>query len=296
MHDEAKTNRKHNQSIERLIEKYNDDMGIKNLKKDGISSFKNFYDLKLIEAVKKDALKCIDDQKISRVRNRNSESKDDIQQGVFKYFSREDFVNPDFKIEEKANLVSIAEPFKNIPSLYKLVFNEKMIAYAASYFNAIPMVSFTKITMSYCNSLPDSDTQWWHVDFGAKNILKAVVYLNDVNSGGGPFSFIKGSHKKRFRGWHLRSRYDTEKLQTIYERTGFYSAIADAGDCVLADTSGFHKGEKPTKKSRLCLIFNFTMHPEVGFPWSKIKFPRNIYKKLSRHQRMVFSNDVFDVE
>lgn len=295
-HREAQLLRKKNDLIMPLLYKYQDDLAISNIRNDGITSIESFYDSNTIDAVRKAALFSIEKRKISRVRNRSIESKMDVQNGNFKFFSTEELSYPGFAIEEKANVVSVASPFENIPLLYHLVFNEKIIAYATNYFDAIPMVSFAKVTMSFCNTLPDSDTQYWHVDFGAKNIFKVIVYLNDVDTFGGPFSYIKGSHNKRFRGWHQQSRFETEELQKKYKDHCFFSAVANAGDCVLAETSGFHKGEKPSKKSRLCLIFNFTLHPEIGFAWNKINFPRQVYEKLSPIQKLVFSHDIFNVQ
>lgn len=271
------------------------DSAMSNLKNDGITTIKNIYKTQTIEAVRNAALHAIDNKKISRVRNRAAESKSDIANGSFRFFTPDELRSQDFILQERANVVSVLDPFENIPDLYKLVFEKQLLAYAAKYFGSIPLVSFVKLTMSFCNSLPDSDTQFWHVDFGAKKILKAIVYLHDVGPFEGAFCYIKGSHHKKFKGWNLQSRYETEQMKKIYNHDCLYPATANSGDCVLAETSGFHKGERPIEKSRLCLIFNFTLHPEVGFPWNKINMPRSVYDKLCSDQQHFVSHDIFNI-
>ena len=44
------------------------------------------------------------------------------------------------------------------------------------------------------------DTQLFHIDTGSFRILKAFIYLNDVNAGGGPFEYVKCSHHTKFEG------------------------------------------------------------------------------------------------
>ena len=47
------------------------------------------------------------------------------------------------------------------------------------------------------------------------------------------------------------------------------SCFANAGDLIIADTVGYHRGEKPISSERKMLALTFCVHPEYGFDYPK---------------------------
>jgi hypothetical protein len=106
----------------------------------------------------------------------------------------------------------------------------------------------------------DSDrilSQRWHRDFDDGHLLKAFLYLVDVDAGTGPFEFVAGSA----RGGDLADFYPWYALSPAYpSQSEFDEAVdpedvktftAPAGTLVLCNTSGFHRGGFATAKPRV---------------------------------------------
>jgi hypothetical protein len=128
---------------------------------------------------------------LSRVRNTQLENPDTVRKGNFSYLSSEQLEDPRLKIKSCAAAVSIANPFLVFPDLVDIVLHKKFLDSAVNYFKAYPILSYVKITKSFANDLPDYDTQYYHFDFGAKNIFKVLVYLNNVNIRGGRLAMFR---------------------------------------------------------------------------------------------------------
>lgn len=232
---------------------------------------------------------------LSRIRNHSLESPEGIKRGEFSYFNDDELRSSNFDLLDSVSLISLRHPFMNLNKLKDVVFDESILRFAVKYFNAIPIISYAKITISFANKLKDSDTQWYHFDFGSYKILKCVVYLNEVDILGGPFSYVKTSHQKKFRGWNLKSRFSEEELLLHYPKDAFVKCISSPGDVIFAETTGLHRGSKPISRHRAVLIFNFTIHPEVGFNWEKLKIPAHAYESLNSFQKLFFSKEIFEV-
>jgi len=107
----------------------------------------------------------------------------------------------------------------------------------------------------------------WHRDSFSRQ-FKAVVYLNDVTLEGGPFQYIKGSHKLgsifkvlfnlNRKGEPNNSRYNQAEITKIENICNQKATplLADRGTLILVDIRGIHTGKLITKGSRYS-IFNY---------------------------------------
>jgi hypothetical protein len=106
----------------------------------------------------------------------------------------------------------------------------------------------------------DSDrimSQRWHRDFDDRHLLKAFLYLVDVNADTGPFEFVSGSARggklADFWPWHPLSK--TYPSQEEFDQTvpaeDIKTFTASSGTLVLCNTSGFHRGGFATGKPRV---------------------------------------------
>lgn len=222
---------------------------------------------------------------IGRVRDHAAESREDIQRGEFAFFDTDTVLDPSFVVEERASSVSIKQPLVEILGLGKIVFDPALLGMATAYFDAVPVVSYVKVVRTFPNDIVEGDTQFWHVDFGSYKIFKVFVYLNVVGTDGGPFCYVEWSNQGKFDGWDKQSRYTDEEMHQAYSRSSFVECQSNLGDVWFADTTGFHRGKKPTLGARTAVIITYCVHPEYGFSYTPIKVPESVHRNFDDFQR-----------
>jgi len=234
-------------------------------------------------------------QQFNRIRKHSAETLDDIQSGVFKYFSQQELDSPDFILENHVKLLAIKDPLLAFPDLIDIALAEPILSFVSKYHGAVPLLTYLKITISFPNSANPIDTQNFHKDYGAHKILKVVVPLNEfTDTHSGPFTYVLGSHTQSYPGVDTKSRFSDQEILTFFQPDAIYECTGTRGDVFLVESTGLHKG-KPPRNCRIVLIFNFCLHPEVGFPWNKLKISRMSLQKLSHLQRSAISKEVFDI-
>jgi len=100
-------------------------------------------------------------------------------------------------------------------------------------------------------------SQRWHRDPEEKRILKIFVYLNDVDSDAGPFTFARKSthgntHGKVFPQRPPEGCYPAEEdVRKAIPASDIQSFTGRAGTVIFCDTSGLHFGGRATMKERI---------------------------------------------
>ena len=100
-------------------------------------------------------------------------------------------------------------------------------------------------------------SQRWHRDFDDRHLLKAFLYLVDVDEETGPLEFVAGSARGGAAADFIPWRPASEKYPSQEEFDQHVSAdkvrtfTAPAGTVILCNTSGFHRGGFATGKSRV---------------------------------------------
>lgn len=100
-------------------------------------------------------------------------------------------------------------------------------------------------------------SQLWHLDFDDKHLLKAFLYLVDVDEDGGPFEYVPGSQPRgRYDTvWHwspLRTgRIPDEEVRRHVPGDGVKTFTAPRGTVILCNTSGLHRGGFSTARPRV---------------------------------------------
>lgn len=171
---------------------------------------------------------------------------------------------------ERTNRVTVVDPLVTMPELLPIVLDERFIDIAAGYLRSVPAVGSVTLRKSFVNDLPVFDTLYFHVDPNSVHFLKVFVYLHDVGPQGGPFTYVRGSHRERFRGWSTRRRWSEQEILAHYPAERIVAMTARAGDVVMADTTGFHRGTKPEAADRCMLTISYVLEPEYGG-----RYPRN---------------------
>ncbi len=105
-------------------------------------------------------------------------------------------------------------------------------------------------------------SQRWHRDFNDRHLLKAFVYLVDVDEETGPFEYVARSAP----GGELESHWPWRPLGDNYppedelaERVGDHAVtfIAPKATLIFCNTSGFHRGGFASGKPRVLATFTW---------------------------------------
>ena len=91
-------------------------------------------------------------------------------------------------------------------------------------------------------------SQRWHRDFNDRRLLKAFLYLVDVDESMGPFEYVPGSAGDGPYSsiWPWRPLGENYPSQSEFEEAvpdaSVQSFVAPKGTLIFCDTSGFHRG------------------------------------------------------
>jgi hypothetical protein len=106
-------------------------------------------------------------------------------------------------------------------------------------------------------------SQRWHRDFNDRHLLKAFLYLVDVDEETGPFEYVPGSAPGGDLDdlWPWRPLGDNyppadELAQKTAERA--VSFTAPKGTIIFCNTSGFHRGGFAKSKPRVLATFTYS--------------------------------------
>jgi hypothetical protein len=114
---------------------------------------------------------------------------------------------------------------------------------------------------------PDADriaSQRWHRDFNDKYLLKAFLYLVDVDEGTGPFEYVPGSAPggRYADAWPWRplgENYPPDgELERRIPEDDVRTFTAPKGTLVFCNTSGFHRGGFATEKARVLATVTYS--------------------------------------
>ncbi len=100
-------------------------------------------------------------------------------------------------------------------------------------------------------------SQRWHRDFNDKHLLKAFLYLVDVDEGTGPFEYVPGSAPGgRFEDvwpWRpLGENYPPDgELEQRIPPESVRTFTGSKGTLLFCNTAGFHRGGFATTKARV---------------------------------------------
>ena len=110
------------------------------------------------------------------------------------------------------------------------------------------------------NTQTSSDTRYYHVDWFGRE-FKAFLYLEDVDEGNGPYTYLRGTHrshmirvKKQIFGGGDTGFTDRE-IKSVLDRE--VQVTGEAGTLILADVRGIHRGSPQIDRSR-SILANYT--------------------------------------
>lgn len=106
-------------------------------------------------------------------------------------------------------------------------------------------------------------SQRWHRDFNDRLLLKAFVYLSDVDADSGPFEYVPRSFPGGELGdlWPWWPGFDgyppDEEFAKRMEGVRVETFTAPRGTLILCNTSGFHRGGFATGRARTLATWTY---------------------------------------
>jgi len=100
-------------------------------------------------------------------------------------------------------------------------------------------------------------SQRWHRDYNDKHLLKAFLYLVDVDEDMGPFQYVPGSqpggpYADAWAWTPLGQNYPTEEeLEERIPASAAHAFVAPKATLIFCNTAGFHRGGFSTTDPRV---------------------------------------------
>ena len=144
--------------------------------------------------------------------------------------------------------------------------SRRMLDLANSYLGLWSKLEY--VDMWY--SVPQSEdearvaSQRWHRDFNDKHLLKAFLYLVDVDEGVGPFQYVPGSAPggRYSDAWPWRplgDNYPPEgELEQRIPAEDMRTFTGPKGTLVFCNTAGFHRGGFATERPRVLATVTYS--------------------------------------
>lgn len=258
---------------------------VEELRREGVATIPNVVPGDAVHSLRRELHACLGDgPSLNPASNDASRHPGDLTEATV-FLSPDDLAQGEEHCRELTNHLSVKEPLLSCPTVVALGFSDLLLDIASSYLGCPPAVGGVNLRKSFVNGLPDFDTLHFHSDPNSPRFLKFFIYLNDVDDHGGPFCYVRCSHREKFRGWRAKYRWTPDEIEAIYEPSRIAYMTGRVGDLVIADTTGFHRGTKVRSADRSMLTVNYGVHPEFGGRVPRPKIDRGSYQKLDRRQQ-----------
>jgi hypothetical protein len=129
----------------------------------------------------------------------------------------------------------------------------KLIALAKDYLGVQPRLYSVGLWIDYPTDGASKETQNWHRDPDDFICLKIFIYLNDVGSDTGPFSFIPAQFSQKifgyfgkYRRFATNKRLNDQEMEQFIPRKNWVAVTGKKGSFAAVDTcTCYHRGLKP---------------------------------------------------
>lgn len=155
----------------------------------------------------------------------------------------------------------------DIDVFYKFAFSEKMIAHAAEYLGEYPVLTNIDLVRSDPRERDEwLESQQLHLDVIDTRVFRVIVYITDVDSNNGPFSFFPLSVSEKMKkdkklnyGAPLTSMNIEDSRLGDYSNDDLIQVKGKSGSVLTVDTCNcFHYGSRAESESRCVLMLSFT--------------------------------------
>jgi len=184
------------------------------------------------------------------------------------------------------DLVPLDYAHSSDSDLIRLALDPKLLDIVSSYLGMWPRLHAIYVWLNFPTLDEAKESQLWHRDSEDMRMVKAFIYLVDVDETTGPFSYIPrtqpfGELSSRVPVAADMARITDVEMESVLPRRHWLACTGPAGTMILADPIGYHRGGKPTKGDRILVSFSYTS----GTPMSRRKLQVQIPPWASDMQR-----------
>ncbi len=201
------------------------------------------------------------------------------------YLSAAELARGEDYVGQHANIAYVQDPLITCRSTRKIAFSDVVIDIAAAFYGAPPAITGCNLLKSFVNDLPEAGYNMFHVDVQSPKFIKFFVYPNDVNEDSGPFCIVKGSHRRKPPGWRMNNNRTLADIEKVFGAESVHRITARAGDLIVANTTAFHRAQKPQKRARRALMINTGLHPIKRAIGNEPMMREETYQALSSKQK-----------
>jgi hypothetical protein len=170
--------------------------------------------------------------------------------------------------------LSPGELLERFPEFYLFGLNARVLTVAEQYLRVPVAYHGAVLRRSFVDGRP-AGPRLWHRDIEDLQVLRTVVYLNDVSDEGGPFEYIPRSNrlvlKALRRGAPMRS---DDEMRAVVPAEQWKRVIGPAGTVVLADSARtFHHESLQRAEQRAVIMMGHSSRRPSGRPLALSHFP-----------------------
>ena len=258
---------------------------VEKLNKDGFAVLRQVFDQEVLIRIKDELERHLDAGSCLTRISKDSARVSGDRSAPSTYLDESEVARGQSYFRQHTNYVSVENPMINCPSTVAAAFDERLIDIAAGYLSCIPSIGGINLRKSFVNELPEFDTLYFHSDENSPKFLKFFFYLNEVDEDGGPFCYVRGSNREKFRGWTSKYRWSFDEIAARYGEDRIVNLTGELGDLIIADTTGFHRGTKVRSRDRSMLTVDYVVHPEYWNEDAGFDIASESYARLSAKQK-----------
>ena len=161
------------------------------------------------------------------------------------------------------NLVSYPDGVPASDPVLKVALDTKLLEIVSAYLGLWPVLHSVDAWLNFPTENPPEISQLWHRDPEDLRLVKAFIYLNDVDDRCGPFTYIPGTHPfgaetAKSAKLERKKRIPDDRMTRVFPPDSWRVCVGEANTMILADTLGYHRGGKPIVGRRILLTFTYT--------------------------------------
>jgi hypothetical protein len=147
--------------------------------------------------------------------------------------------------------------------LLRLALDRKLLEIVSLYLGMWPRLNLISAWLNYPTADALKESQLWHRDPEDIKIVKAFIYLVDVDDDCGAFCYIPKTHPFGSRAAIVPKHVDPNRVTDSEMRAAipagsWMTYTGPAKTMILADTVGYHRGGKPIIGKRILITFTYT--------------------------------------
>lgn len=142
------------------------------------------------------------------------------------------------------------------PFLVDIINDELILATLANYFQAPFKLDYVTCWWSFNHKFKKIEkTQKFHRDIDNFNFAKVFLYMTDIDFNTGPHQYVKYSHLNRFEKKLSKKTLNENEIDT----QNIFTFTGKAGDAIIANTFGVHRGMEPILNDRLIMVMSYSL-------------------------------------